>query len=114
MIDDVEQIGLASPLHPNPRFVSFSTDGGVTEYIVFINLKPLCKIAVFTRALMLWFVVHYVFHLEYSKEIKEVAYFFQEFVFGSLTKAKKLLHTSLLRQASSCMLSNFVNNYILA
>ena len=89
MIDDVEQIGLASPLRPNPRFVSFSTDGGVTEYIVFINLKPLCKIAVFTRALMLWFVVHYVFHLEYSKEIKEVAYFFQEFVFGSLTKAKK-------------------------
>lgn len=87
MIDDVEQIGLALPLRPNPRFVSFSTDGGVTEYIVFINLKPLCKIAVFTRALMPWFVVHYVFHLEYSKEIKEVAYFFQEFVFGSLTKA---------------------------
>ena len=89
MNDDIDQIGCRSPLRPSPRFASYCTEGGLTDYVIYVNLKPLCKVAVFARALMLWFVAHYVFHLEYTKEIKEVAYFFQEFVFGSLTKAKK-------------------------
>jgi len=31
---------------------------------------------------MLWFATHYVFNLEYSKQAKELALFFQEFIFG--------------------------------
>ena len=89
MVDDVDQIGSKAPLRPSPRFASFFTEGGLTEYIIYINLKPSCKVAVFAEALMLWFVSHYVFHLEYAKEMKEVSYFFQEFMYGSLTKAKK-------------------------
>ena len=89
MNEDIDHIGSRLPKRPGPRFASFTTEGGLTEYVIYINRKPLCKVAVFARALILWFVAHYVFHLEYTKETKDVAFFFQEFVLGSLTKAKK-------------------------
>ena len=85
----MEQIGYKAPLRPSPRFASFKTVDGTTDYFVFVNCKPLCKVAIFARAIMLWFVSHYIFHLEYAKEIKEIGYFFQETVFGSIAKAKK-------------------------
>jgi len=38
---------------------------------------------------MLWFATHYVFNLEYSKQAKELALFFQEFIFGLPDNSKK-------------------------
>ena len=34
----------------------------------------------FSKTLMLWFFSHYVLNLEYARQVKEIALFFQEFV----------------------------------
>ena len=72
VIDDVDQVGLASPLRPNPRFASFllmeAWQNTLFPLILSHCAKLLCANAVF--------VSHYVFHLKYAKEIKEVTYFF--------------------------------------
>ena len=48
-----------------------------------------CAVTAFSKALMLWFVSHYIFNLEYYKQAKDVALFMQEFVFGLPTHDKK-------------------------
>ena len=57
------------------------------QYFVIIEQKvinggPGAIIRDFSKAIMMWFVSHYVFHLMYDKTIKEVALFIQEYVFG--------------------------------
>ena len=43
---------------------------------------------------MLWFIGHYVFNLEYCPHVKEIALFFQEFLF-------KLPATSTMKRQKS-------------
>ena len=51
----------------------------------------------FAKALMLCFFSHYVLNLEYGKQIKEVALFFQEFVCNlPATSDKKLKNATYL------------------
>ena len=40
-----------------------------------------CPVTDFSQAVCLWFALHYVLNLEYSTKVREVALFFQEFVF---------------------------------
>ena len=55
---------------------------------------------------MYWFIFHYVFNLEYCNQVKYVALFFQEFVFG-------LPATSFLKhQKTSTYLHVTVTAYI--
>ena len=58
--------------------VHHSTDSG---------RKP--ETSTFTKALFLWFSVHYVFHLSYSTILNDFCTFFQEFVFGLPAKGKR-------------------------
>ena len=44
--------------------------------------RKLCAVSSFTKCLVLWFAIHYIFHLGYSHEIHDIALFIQEFVFG--------------------------------
>ena len=48
---------------------------------------------------MYWFVCHYVFNLQYCKQAKEVATFFQEYVFG-LPKNKSATYLSVCSDIS--------------
>jgi hypothetical protein len=64
---------------------------GTGTYALIVEKKVLCTgIPTLCSALALWFSVHYIFNLEYSKVISEVAIFLQEFVFGlPATRVKK-------------------------
>ena len=49
--------------------------------LIYVESEVLCIINSLTQALMLWFITHYVFNLEYCSKVKEVALFVQELVF---------------------------------
>lgn len=83
MAEDPAVVAVKNPPLPNPRFAAFKEDNGDITYYLFIEQKVLCTIPTsFTRSLILWFSVHYIFHLDYYPKIHDVALFFQEFVFG--------------------------------
>ena len=75
MTDDVEEV--ASRSQPEPRIVSF----GMDSYFVIVEKTVICQVNSISKALMMWFTCHYVFHLEYSKQAKSVLLFIQEYVF---------------------------------
>lgn len=62
-----------------PRFASFEGEDSC-QYFIFVEKVILTQANSFSKALLLWFVSHYVLNLEYGSNIKEVALFFQEFV----------------------------------
>ena len=59
------------------------------SYYLIVEKQVLFKMDSFAEALMMWFIAHYVFHLEYTTSIRMLALFFQEFVFGLPSSAKK-------------------------
>ena len=88
MADDPQDICDGSSVSA-PRIAGFAGDESTT-YFLFIEHTIVFSVTTsFTRALMLWFVSHYVFNLEYCKTIKNVAIFLQEFVFGLSDKSNK-------------------------
>ena len=64
---------------------------GTGTYALIMEKKVFCTgIPTLCNAIALWFAMHYIFNLEYSKSISEVAIFLQEFIFGlPATRAKK-------------------------
>ena len=63
-------------------------EDGDSSYYIFVEQMTLCEIPTFTKALFLWFSVHYVFHLSYLPLLNDFCTFFQEFVFGLPAKGK--------------------------
>ena len=80
MTDDLEEIGSRLPQRNAPRICCL--DGDEPQYFLFVEMKPLFSITTVSRAIMYWFILHYVFNLEYCNQVKYVALFFQEFVFS--------------------------------
>lgn len=78
--DDPGEVADRPPVRPAPRFVLFP--GEEPQYFVFIESEVLCITHTFSHALMVWFMSHYVFNLEYSAKVREVALFVQEYIFG--------------------------------
>lgn len=68
-----------------PRFALF----GESTYYIVVEGNILCEVSSFSRAICLWFATHYIFNLEYSKPLKEVCLFIQEFVFKLPQTTKK-------------------------
>ena len=90
MTDGVDEIMSRDPPRTAPRVAAFQkADGGWVDYFIFIDKAVLCKVNTLAKAIILWFVSHYVFNLEYEKQLKNVALFFQEFIFVLLAGAKK-------------------------
>ena len=77
--DDPAEVATRLPVRAAPRFVCFP--GEEPQYFIFIENDILCICHSFSHALMVWFMSHYVFNLEYSFKVREVALFVQEFVF---------------------------------
>ena len=82
MSDNVESVSQQDPPRTAPRIVCFRGEADAADYFIIVEKKPLCKVSHFPQALSIWFASYYVFHLIYPKQTKEIALFFQEFVFG--------------------------------
>lgn len=83
MAEDPAVVAVKNPPLPNPRFAAFKEDNGDITYYLFIEQKVLCTIPTsFTRSLILWFSVHYIFHLDYYPKIHDVAFFFRSMSLG--------------------------------
>ena len=87
--DDPSEVAKRAPPRNSPRFAGFMNAGGESSYVIFVEQKVLCHISSFTKALILWFSIHYIFNLEYCKQAKDVALFFQECVFRLPDRSKK-------------------------
>ena len=80
MTDDPEEVGTRSPLRTAPRIGCF--EGEEPQYFLYAEGRPLLYVMCISQAILLWFVLHYIFNLEYCDHVKLVALFFQEHVFG--------------------------------
>ena len=78
MTDEPDKVGEPSLPSSAPRFVCFQKVKGGKNILYMV----LCQIRSFRMALMVCFITHYVFNLEYLKPLKEVSVFVQDFVFG--------------------------------
>jgi len=89
MTEAPETVAHRPPLRTAPRIAGFKGPTTDSQYYIIVEQKVLCSVTAFSKALMLWFVSHYIFNLEYCKQAKDVALFMQEFVFGLPTRDKK-------------------------
>ena len=69
MSHDPEVVCVKDPPMPNPRFAAFKEVNGNIVYFMFVEQKTLCSVSSFTKCLVLWFAIHYIFHLGYSHKI---------------------------------------------
>lgn len=81
MEESPEICATEEPMRNSPRIARFQSMDTSADYYVFIEQKVFVKVTSFTVALFIWFAAHYVFNLEYDKYYKNVALFFQEFIF---------------------------------
>ena len=97
MTDDPLEVAHRDPQRSAPRFSSFEGED-VSQFFVFVDKIVLTQCNGFAKDLMLWFFSHYVLNLEYGKQIKEVALFFQEFVCNlpATSSDKKLKNATYL------------------
>ena len=79
--DDPDEVATGSPRRDAPCIASFP-DGDKHSYFIFVEGKTLFSVSSFTKALVISFMIHYVFNLEYCKQSREISLFVQEFVFG--------------------------------
>ena len=106
MAENPEIVAVKDPPLPSPRFAAFKEVNGDITYYLFIEQKVLCNVTSFIRSLILWFSVHYIFHLDYFPKIHDVALFFQEFVFG-LPESQKAKSKSCTYLTVSSDIHNF-------
>lgn len=79
MSDDPEEVAVRLPLRTAPRIGCFNAES--PQYFLFVEDKAVLSVCNVSKAIMLWFIMHYVFNLEYCAHVKLVSLFFQEFVF---------------------------------
>ena len=74
---------------PSPRIGFFQNGVGETTYFIFIEGRVLTQLNDFSKSLAVWFVSHYIFNLQYCKELKEIGMFIQEFLFALPSQERK-------------------------
>lgn len=79
------------PVRNTPRIAEFTcvTEDETSSYFLFVEQMVLCETTSFTKALFLWFSIHYVFHLSYCAKLNDMCLFIQEFVFGLPCSTKR-------------------------
>lgn len=87
--NDPEMLAKMPPARNGPRFAELTVVDGRSNYYLFMEQTVVCSVNSFSKALFLWFTLHYIFNLEYEKCVAEVCFFFQEFVFGLPCPLKK-------------------------
>ena len=96
MTDNPDDVSTCLPTRTAPRVAGIPQGDGTFSYFVLIENQVVFSVHSFAKAMVYWFVCHYVFNLQYCKQAKEVATFFQEYVFGLLTSLRiRVLHISV-------------------
>ncbi len=88
MSTTMEEAAVKEPRRASPRIAAFTRDNA-KQYFLFVEQDIFCEAPNLSAALILWFCVHYVFDLEYSKVVKEVGFFFQDVVFSYPDQVKR-------------------------
>ena len=60
-MDDPQESAEQDPSRASPRIGRFLVDDGAPVYYIFVENRVLMQVSSFTKALFLWFSVHYVF-----------------------------------------------------
>ena len=87
----MENIQLACktlPKRTQPRNVAFTGESD-TQYLLVCEEKVLCKMLSLKDALFTTFAAYYCFNLEYPPIIKNIFYFFQDFLLEYPDSSKK-------------------------
>ena len=87
--EDPEVIASQPPLRNAPRIAEFAVEDGDSQFYLIVEQRVVCQTANFTKALYLWFCLHYIFHICYEPSLHDVCMFFQEFIFGLPCTAKR-------------------------
>ena len=66
---------------PTPQITAFMDESNA-QYFIFVEGNILCKTTRFTDSLFLMFASYYIFNLKYPSQVKNVLYFFQDYIFG--------------------------------
>ena len=83
---DPEEAASAAPSRNSPRIIELAPS---EHFFISIEQSIVCQVSSFTKALFLWFVVHYLFNLQYHKHAQGFATFLQEFLFGLPSTEKR-------------------------
>ena len=75
MTDDPEDAANKPPVRTAPRIGCFH--GDEPQYFLYVENKVLFYVATLSHAIVFWFILHYVFNLEYRHHIKPIALFFK-------------------------------------
>ena len=92
-----------SSVRSAPRLCGIPKGDDSFMYFLFIEIKVLFDTTSFTKAILFWFSLHYVFNS------KAISIFFQEFVVGLPEKSKKKTGTYL---TVSSDISKYIEFYI--
>ena len=80
---------------PSPRIGVYLHD--VKQFFVFVEGEVLFEVSTLSHAIFLMFSSFYVFYLEYPKPVKNVMFFFQDYIFSypdSLSRSASYLATA--------------------
>lgn len=80
MNEDLDVVGKKPPPRSAPR-ICLLKDTEDPQYFLFLERKPVFSVPTLSMAIVFWFVMYYVFNLEYCPQCKYVCLFFQECVF---------------------------------
>ena len=64
---------------PSPRVAVFSS-ATKKQFFILVEKAILCEVPCLSTALFVAFASYYVFNLEYPKPVKNILYFFQDFI----------------------------------
>ena len=87
--EDPDVIAHKPPLRNSPWIAEFFIEDEENVYYIMVEEKAVCQTTNFTKALYIWFCLHYVLHLCYEAAVKDTCMFFQEFIFGLPCTAKR-------------------------
>ena len=106
MAEVPEVCAAEAPKRNSPRIGRFVAIDCSPSYFIFIEQQVYVQVSSFAMALLIWFVSHYVFNLEYHKYYKDAAMFIQEFIFDlyeSDTKQKKQNYITAVTELQQCL-----------
>ena len=93
--DNPDDVCSRSPSKTSPRIAGIPQGDESFAYFLLIENQVIFSVRCFAKAMVFWFASHYVFNLEYCKQAKEVATFFQEFIFDLPERSKNKSATYL-------------------
>ena len=86
----IEEAASKQPARTSPRIIVFISEDMPATYHIIIEKKEVCEpIYTSTKAILIWAVCHYAFHLQYNKFAESTAMFLFECVLQMAQKGKK-------------------------